>query len=142
MRRAVKQILPSDSLTSTTHFLLRRGVNWAFGRPLTSFVGLGQERMSERRHEYEYFDLRTAVLGQTLAEVCSCRPGGVSNRIVASAPQPPTIGLHCALQCSPADRHAFLGQQVLAHHIRIAAMPNEPLAQPTLKAIQPFRPLR
>ncbi|WP_179880035.1 MULTISPECIES: hypothetical protein [Bradyrhizobium] len=30
------------------------------------------------------------------------------------------------------DGHTFLGQQVLAHHVGIAAMPNEPLAQPTL----------
>ena len=49
------------------------------------------------------------------------------------------IGLHRTLQCSPADRHAFLGQQVLAHDIRIAAMPNEPLAQPNLKAIKQSR---
>ena len=52
------------------------------------------------------------------------------------------IRLHGALQRSPADRHVFLGQQVLAHHIRIAAVPDEPLAQPTLKAVEPLRPLR
>jgi hypothetical protein len=46
------------------------------------------------------------------------------------------------LQCSPAHRHAFFGRQVLVHDIRIAAMPNKPLAQPTLKAIKQFTALR
>jgi hypothetical protein len=42
--------------------------------------------MPERRHKHERLDLRTAEFDQTLAEVdFSCRPGGVSNRIVASA---------------------------------------------------------
>jgi predicted transglutaminase-like cysteine proteinase len=36
----------------------------------------------------------------------------------------------------------LLGQKILAHHIRIAAMPNKTLAQPTFKAIEQFRPLR
>jgi len=34
------------------------------------------------------------------------------------------------------------GQQVLAHDIRIAAMPKEPLTQPILKAIEQSRALR
>src|SRR5262249_46728367 len=36
----------------------------------------------------------------------------------------------------------LLGQEVLAYHIGIATMPNEPLAQPTLKAVETLRPLR
>ncbi|ESX71819.1 hypothetical protein X757_21555 [Mesorhizobium sp. LSHC414A00] len=45
------------------------------------------------------------------------------------------IRLHGTLQRSRANCHALLGQKVLAHHVRIAAMRNQPLAQPTFKAI-------
>jgi hypothetical protein len=102
-------------------------------------------RMPERRHEHECFDLRLADLHQALAEVDLQLPARwrfEPRRRQRLSPERLTIGLHGALQRSPADRHAFLGQQVLAHDIRIAAMPNEPLAQPTIKAIEQFRPLR
>ncbi|WP_430709491.1 hypothetical protein [Mesorhizobium captivum] len=88
-------------------------------------------RMPERRHEHECLDLRAADLDQTLAEVdlqLSPRRRLEPRCRQRRGPQRLTIGLHGALQCSPADRQAFLGQQILAHHIRIAAMPNEPLA--------------
>ncbi|WP_342709993.1 hypothetical protein AAFG13_37280 [Bradyrhizobium sp. B124] len=46
------------------------------------------------------------------------------------------------MQRSPADCYTFLGQKVLTPHIRIVAVLNEPLAQPTFKAIEPLRTLR
>jgi hypothetical protein len=101
--------------------------------------------MPERRHEHECFDLHAADLDQALAEVdlqLSARRRLEPRRRQRLRLQRLAIGLHGTLQCSPADRHAFLGQQVLAHDIRIAAMPNEPLAQPNLKAIKQFRALR
>ncbi|MBB4398518.1 hypothetical protein GGD62_007663 [Bradyrhizobium sp. ERR14] len=72
--------------------------------------------------------------------ICSCRPGGVSNRSspVLRPSEPADRRLHGALQRSPADCHALLGQQVLAHHIRIAAMRNEPLAQSTSRPRRRF----
>jgi hypothetical protein len=42
------------------------------------------------------------------------------------------IGLNRPLQGAPADRQALLGSQVLVNDIRIAAVPDEPLAQPNL----------
>jgi hypothetical protein len=75
--------------------------------------------------------------------ICSCRPGGVSNRVVASASAFSACRYGCTARCSVRRLTATpLGQQVLAHDIRIAAMPNKTLAQPTLKAIEQFRPLR
>lgn len=101
--------------------------------------------MSERRHEHECFYLRPADLDQTLAEVDLQLPARgrlEPRRRQRFGIQRLAIRLHGPLQGSPADRHVFLCQQILAHHIRIAPMPNEPLAQPTFKAVEPLRPLR
>ena len=97
--------------------------------------------MPERRHEHECLDLRAADLHQTLAEVdlqLSARRGLEPRRRQRLRLQRLTIGLHRALQRPQADRQPLLGEQVLAHHVRIAAMPNEPLAQPTLKPVKHF----
>jgi hypothetical protein len=98
--------------------------------------------MPERRHGHECLDLRAPNLDQTLAEVdlqLSARWRLEPRRRQRLGLQCLTIGPHGALQRPPADRYTFLGQLVLAHD---AAMPNEPLAQPTIKAIEKFRPLR
>ncbi|BCH21702.1 hypothetical protein MesoLjLb_14870 [Mesorhizobium sp. L-8-3] len=89
-------------------------------------------------------DLGAADLDQTLAEVdlqLSARRRLEPRRRQRLGLLRLTVTLHRPLQRSPADRQPLLGQQVLAHHIRIAAMPNEPLAQPALKAVEPFCPL-
>src|SRR5262245_6872829 len=51
------------------------------------------------------------------------------------------IGLYRALHRPAAYAQALLGSQVLPHDIRIAAMPDEPLAQPILKPIEQLGPL-
>jgi hypothetical protein len=120
------------------------------GEPVLLLLGperthMQPSRMPERRHEHESFDLRTADLDQALAEVdlqLSARRRLKPRRRQRLGLQRLTIRLHRALQRPPAHRHTLVGQQVLAHDIRIAAMPNEPLAQPTLKAIKQFGALR
>jgi hypothetical protein len=44
---------------------------------------------------------------------------------------------HCALRCAQRHRDAVLAQQVLTHHIAIAAMPSKALCQPLLQAVEP-----
>jgi hypothetical protein len=70
----------------------------------------------------------------------NCRPGGrlEPRRRQRLSLQRLAISLHAALQRSPADRHTSFGQQALAYHSGVAAMPNEPLAQPTLKTSSRF----
>jgi hypothetical protein len=99
--------------------------------------------MPERRHEHEGLDLRLADLDQALAEVdlqLSARRRLEPRRRQRLGLKGLAIGLHSTLQRSPADHHAQLGQQVLAHHVPIAAMPDQPLAQPTLMAIEQLHP--
>src|SRR3954470_19835097 len=61
------------------------------GKPVLLLLGpershMEPSRMSERRHEHECLDLGSADLAQTSPKsICSWRPGGVSNRVVASA---------------------------------------------------------
>jgi hypothetical protein len=102
-------------------------------------------RMPERRHEHEGLDLRLADLDQSLAEVDLQLPARrrlEPHRRQRLRLQRLPIGLHRPLQRPRADRHPVLGQQVLAHHIGIAAMANEPLAQPILTTIEQLGPAR
>src|SRR3954469_23713385 len=102
-------------------------------------------RVPERRHEHECLHFRPSDLDQALPEVDLQLPTRwrlKPRRRQRLRLQRLAIGLHGALQRPPADCHAFLGQQVLAHHIGIAAMPNEPLAKPALKAVELLLPLR
>src|SRR6185437_5802691 len=120
------------------------------GKPMLLPLGperthMKPSRVAERCHEHECLDFRSSDLDQALPEVdlqLSSRRRLKPRRRQSLRLQRLAIGLHGALQRPPADCHAFLGQQVLAHHVGIAAMPNEPLAQPTLKAVETLRPLR
>lgn len=117
------------------------------GKPM--LLPLGPERthmklsrVAERRHQDECLDFRSSDLDQPLPKVdlqLSARRPLKSRRRQRLRFQR-LVGLHGALQRPPADCRAFLGQQVLAHHTGIAAMPNEPLAQPALKTIETLRP--
>ena len=76
--------------------------------------------------------------------ICSCRPGGVSNRIVANASafKACRYGCKVALHRARTDRDALLGEQFLAHHVGVAAMADEPLAQPIVEPVELLRPHR
>ncbi len=88
-------------------------------------------RVAERRHEHERLDLSTADLDQVLAEVDLQLPPRrrlESRRCEGLGLQRLPIGLNRALQRPPADGQTLLGKQLLAHHVGIAAMPDEPFA--------------
>jgi hypothetical protein len=73
-----------------------------------------------------------------------CLPGGVSNRTVAraSAANSRRSGATAALDRAQAHRDPVLGQQLLLHHVGVAAMPLKPFRQPVRETVQRLRPLR
>ncbi|MBP1290369.1 MULTISPECIES: hypothetical protein [Bradyrhizobium] len=82
-------------------------------------------RVAERCHEHECLDFRPSDIGQALPEVdlqLSAWRGLKPRRRQHLRLQHLAIGLHGALQRSPANCRAFLDQEVLAHHVGIAAM--------------------
>jgi hypothetical protein len=73
-----------------------------------------------------------------------CLPGGVSNRTVAraSAANSRRSGATAALDRAQAHRDPVLGQQLLLHHVGVAAMPLKPFRQPVREPVQRLRPPR
>ena len=92
-------------------------------------------RVPERSHEHERLNLGAADLDKALAEVDLQLP--TRKRLEPGRRQRlgferlPIRG-NGALQRSQADAEPLLGDKILAHDVGIAAMPDEPLAQPVL----------
>ena len=92
-------------------------------------------RVAERGHEDKRSHHCAGDLDQTLAEVDLHLPA--RRRLKPHASQRLRFqclpeGLNGALQRPPADGHALFRKQILAHHVGVAAMPVEALAQPVL----------
>ena len=102
-------------------------------------------RVPERRHEHERLDPGATDLDQTLAEVDLQLSAGrrfEPRRRQSFRFERLPVRLHRPLQSPPAHRQPLLGQQILAHHVGVAAMPHEPLAQPVLVPVKLLRALR
>jgi len=102
-------------------------------------------RGPERSHEHERLNLGAADLDKALAEVDLQLP--TRKRLEPRRRQRlgferlPIRG-NGALQRSQADAEPLLGDKILAHDVGIAAMPDEPLAQPVLMPVERLRSLR
>src|SRR5690606_25431735 len=100
-------------------------------------------RVPQGGNEEEDFVGRASNLDPPLAKVdlqLLTRSGLKPDRGLCLRPHGLAQWSNCPLHCRQADRDAFLGRKLLAHHIGIARVPPKSLRQPVLQAIERLRP--
>lgn len=101
--------------------------------------------IAERRYEHERLDLLAGNLDQPLTEVDLQLMTGrrlEPHRRQSLGPEGLAIGLNRPLDRPETDGDTLFGQQVLTHHVGVAALADEPLAQPCFVPVERLRPLR